>query len=546
MTAVSRTELMAALSLATDLAMGEPVESGLATCIVTARFGRALGITADDAWLTFHLALLRHVGCTAGNHEIAESVGTEFGLHGALDDIDFADQEATRSALAGHVRTRVPRERRHLVIAGLGEAGTVLGEATSGACEVAAMLADRFGYDPPVQNALRAYFERWDGHGIPGSLAGDSIPFTVRMVQVAEAAVQSVDRGSDPVASLRERAGRRLDPRLVNRFVADADRLLANLDAPSRWDAVLALEPTPRRGLDGTTLDDALQAIGEFADLKSPYLVGHSSRVAALAGEAGTAAGLPLPVALEVRRAGWLHDLGRVAVSSAIWGRRGALTRDDWEQVRLHPYQTDRILVRVRNLEPIRELAALHHERLNGLGYARGLPAGLLSAGARVVAAADAYAAMIEPRPHRPALAPKAASRELRAEVLAGRLDGRAVEAILQVAGHRPRRRIGAVAGLTAREVEVLGLLARGRTNREIAETLLVTPKTVDAHVQHIYAKAAVTTRAGATFFAMDHGLVRAVPAERRAAIDLAATERVAASPDRPLQAPGSAGGQRA
>jgi HD-GYP domain-containing protein (c-di-GMP phosphodiesterase class II) len=105
---------------------------------------------------------------------------------------------------------------------------------------------------------------------------------------------------------------------------------------------------------------------------------------------------------------------------------------------------------------------AMHHERLDGSGYPRGLSAGAVPAAARLLGATDCYQAMLEPRPHRPARAQGEAEAELRAEVQAGRLDGEAVSAVLSAADHRVRRRREWPAGLTAREVEVLRLLARG------------------------------------------------------------------------------------
>jgi DNA-binding NarL/FixJ family response regulator len=98
--------------------------------------------------------------------------------------------------------------------------------------------------------------------------------------------------------------------------------------------------------------------------------------------------------------------------------------------------------------------------------------------------------------------------RELRAEVTAGRLDGAAVDAVLAAAGHRAPALRAWPAGLTAREVEVLGLLARGRSNRQIAAELVVSPKTVANHVEHIYSKLGVSSRASATLYATQHGLV--------------------------------------
>jgi len=243
-------------------------------------------------------------------------------------------------------------------------------------------------------------------------------------------------------------------------------------------------------------------------DLKSPYLAGHSRGVANLAAAAARQAGYADGDVATVRRAGLLHDLGRLGVSNAIWDKPAMLTAAETERVRLHPYLTDRMLARVPALRHSREIAARHHERLDGSGYPRGLTAASLTMLDRLLAAADAYHALTEPRPQRPALTADAAARTLHAEVRAGRLDGDAVSAVLAASGLRAPARREWPAGLTAREVEVLALVARGRTNRQIAQELVTSPKTVSNHVEHIYRKIDVTSRAGATLFATRHGLV--------------------------------------
>ena len=85
------------------------------------------------------------------------------------------------------------------------------------------------------------------------------------------------------------------------------------------------------------------------------------------------------------------------------------------------------------------------------------------------------------------------------------------MDAVLEAAGHRRPRRREALAGpaaLTAREVEVLVLLARGLSNKQIAERLVITPKTAGNHVEHIYAKIDASSRAAAAMFAVQHGLL--------------------------------------
>jgi HD-GYP domain-containing protein (c-di-GMP phosphodiesterase class II) len=267
-----------------------------------------------------------------------------------------------------------------------------------------------------------------------------------------------------------------------------------------------------RAYLSDEQFDTACQAIADFADIKSPYTLGHSNGVASLASEAACRCGLPEADAVALRRAGLLHDIGRVSVSAGIWGKPGSLTEREWERVRLHPYYTERVLARPRILAQLGSLAALHHERLDGSGYHRGLPAAMLSPAARILAAADVYHAMTEPRPHRSPLTPDAAAIELQREARAGRLDSEVVSGVLAAAGHRvsiSRREL--VAGLSEREVEVLRLLARGHSMKQIAARLTISEKTVDNHIQHIYIKIGVSTRAGATLFAMEQNLITSV-----------------------------------
>ena len=164
------------------------------------------------------------------------------------------------------------------------------------------------------------------------------------------------------------------------------------------------------------------------------------------------------------------------------------------------------MLAKSAQLAGIGVIASAHHERCDGSGYHRGTGASELPRTARVLAVADAYAAMRADRPHRAALSATRAADELRSEVRHGRLDQTAVDAVLAAAGHG--RAPDAIPDLTARETEVLRLVARGAANKQIARTLGISAKTVDNHVQHIYAKAAVSTRAAATLWAIQRGLL--------------------------------------
>jgi HD-GYP domain-containing protein (c-di-GMP phosphodiesterase class II) len=497
-------ELVASLSLATDLAMGHALEHGLGVCLLGIGLGEEAGLDDDELGRVWYSALLRHSGCTADNHVLAALVGDEISFSAGAAGLD----RTSPAAWLPYLVRSVLRASGPVGLARLPAAAGTMREAATAVCEVAEVMAERLGLDAQVQRGLALGAERWDGKGFLRRAAGEEIPLAVRVVQVAEVARAAEEvAGPDAVAAvLRSRAGKALDPSLVETFCARRGDLLARLDAGSAWDAALEAEPGAQPTVTGGRLDSALRGLGEFADLKSPYTGGHSSGVAALAEAAAERAGVP---AVDLRRAAFVHDVGRAAVPAAVWEKRGPLGHDERERVRLHPYHTERVLARCsEELAALAGVASLHHERLDGSGYHRGAGRGALPPAARILAVADAYHAMIEPRPHRAALAPETAAAELRSDVRGGRLDADAVEAVLAAAGQPAPRRRTSVAGLTARELEVLRLLARGRSKREIAAALTIAPKTADAHVQHIYAKVGVSTRAAAALFAMRHDLL--------------------------------------
>jgi HD-GYP domain-containing protein (c-di-GMP phosphodiesterase class II) len=297
-------------------------------------------------------------------------------------------------------------------------------------------------------------------------------------------------------------SGRALDPGVAAIFADASGELLDRSSHDDLWAAVVDAEPAPRRAFrDAAALDEALAGFGDAADLKSPWFQGHSRGVARLARAASER--LPAIDAQLVHRAGLLHDLGRVAVPTGIWERPGPLRSEEWELVRLHPYQSGRILDRSPVLAPFGLLASRHHERVDGSGYPAGVRAAELDPAACLLAAADVLHALGEARPHRPALGLSEASK-----VLSGlRLDRDMIRAVLDAAGGPPPDLPPLPADLTERELEVLRRLVAGRTKREIAADLVISQSTVHTHTVHIYAKCDVSTRAGLAMFAMQHGL---------------------------------------
>jgi HD-GYP domain-containing protein (c-di-GMP phosphodiesterase class II) len=506
---VRSAEVIAALCLATDLGMGFPFEHGLHTTLIAIRLAERLGVDPDTASQTYYACLLSHAGCTADAHVTAEVFGDSLTTH--LNPVMYGSRREVLGGLlralpppesAGPVRTlqaarRLPRMAR-----------SARPQFTA-MCEVAQMLADGVGLPPSVQGLLAHLSERWDGKGPLGRAKGDEIPLPMRIVPVAaDAALQRLLGGKEHAARVvRDRAGQAFDPEVAACLADDAEEILALDTQASVWDDVLSREPTPHLILEGEAIDRALTAMGNFTDLISPYLSGHSIGVADLAVAAAQRCRLDEAGAVAVRRAALVHDLGRVAIGARTWQKPQPLTADEWEQVRLHPYHTERVLARSSFLSELGRLAGAHHERLDGSGYHRGSAGAELPLPARLVAAADAYHAMTEPRPHREPLTAEQAADELVREASAGRFDPDAVTAVVE-GGGQPVPRMKRPAGLTEREAEVVGLLARGLQTKQVARALEISVKTADRHVQNAYAKVGVSTRAAATLFAMEHGLV--------------------------------------
>ena len=266
--------------------------------------------------------------------------------------------------------------------------------------EAAPMFVESFGLPASIGALFEYVDERWDGRGAPGA-KGEEIPLAMRIAHVArDIDVQRVLGGPKLAARVvGERAGSAFDPAIAARFVDEAKEMLAVDDEASVWDQTLACEPAPRFTLEGAAIDRALSAMGDFADLASPYLAGHSAGVAELASAAAQRHGLDPAEVTAVRRAASVHDVGRVAVPIPIWHKEGPLTAGEWERVRLHPYHSERVLSRSPFLAGRAPVATAHHERLGGSGYHRGAAAAALTQSARILAAADAYHAMTEPRP---------------------------------------------------------------------------------------------------------------------------------------------------
>jgi HD-GYP domain-containing protein (c-di-GMP phosphodiesterase class II)/DNA-binding CsgD family transcriptional regulator len=518
-------DLLGALSLAADLAVGLPAEHAVRSCYIGMRVAEQLDVPAAQLPDVYYAHLLMDIGCTAWTSQLAGSV--------LSDDIEarrqlvFAADPNNPLAMLGWLAEYMAPGEPPLARVKRGVRFAVHGrefarEGFRNTCEVARRFAQRLGMSEMVQQALLSVFEQWDGGG-PRATRGEAIPLTSRIVYATSfiEAFHSIGGREAAVRVARQRHGKAFDPSVADAFLAVCERsgFWENLEQESLWETVLALEPiSPHRYLPEARLEDVALAFADFADLKSSYSVGHSRRVGELAERLARRLALAEPEVTVVRRAALMHDVGLAAVPSLILDKpQATLTQVEWERLRLHPYHAERILSRVPALAPVVPLVAAHHERPDGRGYYRGLSGAQIPLGAQLIAAADTFDELTHDAAARPALEPVAALAQLQREAgsvlsaaavgaLAGEL-GMSGAGPGNSAANRPGQRPWP-AGLSGREVEILRLLARGLSRRELARQLVLSEHTVRHHLEHIYNKLGVSTRVAATLFAVEHDLL--------------------------------------
>jgi HD-GYP domain-containing protein (c-di-GMP phosphodiesterase class II) len=507
---VQLAEVVGAIALAADLGLGQPLDHVLRSCVVATRFAEHLGVSREDRDATYWTTLFMTAGCTGSSYELSEVFGDDIAFRAGIFWVPPTTVNMLRFMLgrAGSGKGVIARvqARANLLRTKL----SAVERALIAHCHVSARLAERVGLGERVVTSLLQTFARWDGKGLPSGLAGDDILLPIRITNIANVVTAHArEQGVAAAAeSVRPFSGTDFDPRLCNAWRAAAPDVLSSIEGQSSWERVVADQAAGRAPLTEGELDDALELIADYADLKSPWFTGHSRSVASLAAAAARRAQLPESEVISLRRAALVHDIGRNGVPNSIWDKRGPLSDSEMERVQLHAYYTDRVLRRAGKLAELASVASAAHERIGGGGYPRqigGLTIPLLG---RYLEAADVYQAMLEDRPHRPAHSYADAGVELRRAAHAGELDGSAVDAVLTAAGHATRSRPSAPAGLTPRETEVLVLASRGGTIRSVAQKLDIAPKTAGNHLEHIYSKIGVSTRAEAAMFAMQHGLL--------------------------------------
>lgn len=514
-TSIRMAEVLAAFSLATDLGAGKSMGHAVRACALGMALAGELRLPDAEQAELYYSFLLMHSGCTVLSLGLAPVIqGDELAAIGDITLRDDADPQEMLEWMRKNVSLDVPLPRRAFHMISMMLHTKDASESKRGACEVAFQVAQRLGLPPGVQDAVRCYLERWDGKG-PFGLVGNAIPIKARLLHLAlkiEAAYSA--RGQNAAENLViAQKGKVFDPNLVEVFqhLAKDDRLWKTLSREDFWNMILDLEPnTSYQTMDEAQLDNIVLAVADFVDLKSPRTVGHSRETAKVAEGMARRMGMPPSEVANIRRAALVHDLGHIALPGHILLNTGSLSEADQEKLRLHPYYTERILSRVPALSAVAAIAGKHHERLNGTGYYRGLSGKELPVSACILALADEFEERLHPHSGLPEPDPKEVLDRLRPET--GTLYSReCFEALEQELGFltvkAPRRHVHP-AGLTDREVEVLQQLAGGANNRQIAQVLVVSEKTVAHHLEHIYNKIGVSSRAAAVFFAMEHELI--------------------------------------
>jgi HD-GYP domain-containing protein (c-di-GMP phosphodiesterase class II) len=497
-------ELIASLALATDLATGQPLEHGLRRTLLAVWLGQELGLDPNDLSTTYYVALLGTVGCILDGAVFAEFVKDEIAVRERMVLLDPSKQLQVAAFFLRHAGAGDPPLRRLSKFLSLGR------QQEAVCRDVALQVGGLLDLGPTVREALGQCDEHWNGKGPVLGLKSEEIHLAARLFILCHD-VEVFNRVGGPDAAMtvvRERAGAMYDPRMAELFGKIGSGLLNRLQSEPAWETVLSIEPEPARMLPPTEFDDVAHKVANFVDMRSPYTVGHSPAVAVLAEATARKLGLSGSEAVSLRQAGLLHDLGRAGVPVSAWNKAEPLSDEEWERMRRHPSLTELVLSRSNALGHLGTLAGMHHERLDGSGY-RGMPAASLPVAARILAVADCYQTKLERRPYREAMRPEQAAAELLGQARAGKLDGDIVDALLAAAGQRsePEKR-PLPAGLSEREAEVLALAVRGLSNRQIADALVVSPKTVGHHLENIYSKIGVSTRVGATLFALQHGLI--------------------------------------
>lgn len=403
--------VIGALSYALDITEGQPMGHAARSCLIGMRIAEAIDLAPAQSRSLFYALLMKDVGCSSN----AAKVSALF--EGDDRAIKYGYKLAAPGGLAGKARHTarhvtpeggmVTRARRFAAIALNGE--EISRRLIEIRCERGAEIARMVGLDQDAADAIACLDEHWNGSGHPRGRRGDAIPLLGRILCVAQTVeVFFTARGLEPAYEMAiARSGSWFDPVLVDALLSFRhDRgFWARVAGPDPAREVARDDPgAPDLPHDDSGLDLIAEGFARVIDAKSPYTARHSEGVAHIAVGIAAELGLDSSEVSDVRRAALLHDIGKLGVSNRILDKPGKLDEDEWRAVRRHPEYTLRILERVPVFESVAELAASHHERMDGRGYHRGLRAGNLSPACRLLAVADVFEALTATRPYRPGM----------------------------------------------------------------------------------------------------------------------------------------------
>ena len=477
-------DALRALAFMGDLSMGQPVDHSPRVAWLACQLARCIGLDDDAAEEIRHIALLRWSGCTANATDVAATIGDDVAGRGAMLALQIE-----------RIEVLVTPEELALRMASISAIH----------CEVSSVIGEALGLGTSVAEALRCVFEHWDGSGRPLGLSGRTIPTSAMVVSLCSDLEVLVRAHGLPAALtlLQKRSGVVYPSEMAKVVCTRAPTWLDELAQSPTWMNALRA-PTQRRVA-------SLALVGDVIDLKLPWLLGHSRAVAELADAIGAMLGLAASTRRTLRRAGWLHGLGRVAVPNAVWNRAGPLSVADWERVRLNPYWTSRAAQQIGHLEVEAEMASHACERLDGSGYFRGARHASTPLEFRILPVATTWLALKARRPWRAAMSDDVAMEHLRKEAALGRLDGMVVDALAKPAAASSATPPGtseSASVLSPREIDVLRRVSLGDSNKEAALRLGISPSTVRTHLESIFRKLDCNSRAAGTLKASLLGLL--------------------------------------
>lgn len=404
---VRLSELVGALSHALDMTEGQPAGHCVRAAFIGTRVGLEIGLDAAALQDLRHTITLKDLGCSSNAARLCQLyLADDVAFKRAFKRLDDGLPQVLRFVIEQTGLTAGLAERFRAIAHIFRNGGDIAQELIETRCDRGAAIARRLRFSEPVALGIHALDEHWDGQGRPFGRAGEAIPLYARIALLSQVA-DVFHRGGGRNAALVEvtaRSGRWFDPALVRAFEAAASRVgfWSQLEGPEA--ALFPPEEDLSALVDDAYLDDIAEAFSEVVDSKSPFTSGHCKRVALFSDLIGEALGFSPEQRRKMKRAALLHDIGKLGVSNTILDKPGALTDEEFAQVRLHASHSETILSQITAFAELAEIGGGHHERLDGKGYPRGLKGDEIGLETRIVTVADIFDALTAERPYRAAM----------------------------------------------------------------------------------------------------------------------------------------------